>query len=191
MFGCFFCDTVYTAVLGTASNCKPHLLKHPISKEWVDSYDLSHAEINNKISISTDVIRIVRYFITSNSAASEFDNPSFKDLLKNSSLPKFCSKTFSEVILKAVFTKVQAEIEILLQNAESVCLISDIWSSKQMLDFMGVAVNLIYDNFERETIVIGLDLMPGIHNAENIKIALENIVNCIKFDKVVISGNNF
>ena len=60
-----------------------------------------------------------------------------------------------------------------------------------MLDFMGVAVNLIYDNFERETIVIGLDLMPGIHNAENIKIALENIVNCIKFDKVVISGNNF
>jgi hypothetical protein len=37
------------------------------------------------------------------------------------------------------------------------------------MDFMGVAANIINKNFQKTTIVIGLEMMPGSHNAKNIK----------------------
>jgi len=40
------------------------------------------------------------------------------------------------------------------------------------MDFMGVAANIINKNFQKSTIVIGLEMMPGSHNAENIKVAI-------------------
>ena len=80
------------------------------------------------------------------------------------------------------------EINKIFEQAYSVCLISDIWTNKQMLDFMGIAANIITNQFEKQTIVIGLELMPGSHNAENIKLAIENIVNKYKFNKLILSG---
>ena len=50
-----------------------------------------------------------------------------------------------------------------------------------MFDFMGVAVAYITPEYQREVIVIGMDLVPGSHNAENIKAAIEKIVNGYKF----------
>ena len=41
---------------------------------------------------------------------------------------------------------------------------------------MGLAANIINLNFDKETIVIGMT-MNGSHNAENIKEAIENVVN--------------
>ena len=61
-----------------------------------------------------------------------------------------------------------------LEDAVSVCLVSDIWTNKQMLDFMGLSANIINNNFEKKAIVIGMMLMPGNHCAENIKIAIDN-----------------
>ena len=46
-----------------------------------------------------------------------------------------------------------------------------------MLDFMGLAVNIISSKFEKHTLVIDLKLMPGSHNAENIIIAINDLVN--------------
>ena len=133
-------------------------------------------------------MKIVRYFISRNSALSDFDSESFRDLLSDYKREIPCSKTFSTKILDNVYEMLLIEINKILNEAFSVCLISDIWTSKQMLDFMGVAANIINSNFEKETIVIGLQLMPGCHNAEHIKEAIQLIVNKYTFNKVILSG---
>lgn len=59
-----------------------------------------------------------------------------------------------------------------------------------MLDFMGVAASIIDQNHKRRIVVLGLKLMPGKHNAENIKTAIEDIVNEYSFDKNNIIGHS-
>ena len=75
-----------------------------------------------------------------------------------------------------------------LEDAVSVCLVSHIWTNKQMLDFMGLSANIINNEGEKKAIVIGMMLMPGNHCAENIKIAIEELVNRYSFDKSKIHG---
>ncbi|RNA01831.1 hypothetical protein BpHYR1_018372, partial [Brachionus plicatilis] len=41
---------------------------------------------------------------------------------------------------------------------------------------------------EREFMIIGIIRMPGTHNAENIKLALESMINKYKFDKKKLNG---
>lgn len=53
---------------------------------------------------------------------------------------------------------------------------------------MGLAASIINRDFESETLVIGMELMPGNHSAENIKLAIESIINKFKFDKSKIHG---
>ena len=52
-------------------------------------------------------------------------------------MPK--EQTFVHSIIPNVVRKVRKKIEMYLQDALSVVLIVDIWDSKQMADFMGVA----------------------------------------------------
>jgi hypothetical protein len=74
-------------------------------------------------------------------------------------------------------------------TAFSICLISDIWTNKSMLDFMGLAVNIVDRNFKRQTLVIGMKQMPGPHNAENIIAVLMDLINRYEnLDKSRIHG---
>ncbi len=190
-FICVFCGIKQIAILGKTSNIKHHLERqHKDNKDlmtWFGAYNKS-TEQTNKTCIDNETLKIVKYFIASNTAASEFDSVYFRELLSSFKIKIPCSKTFSEVILKSVMDKLAVVINKKLEDSCSICLISDIWTSKQMLDFMGLAANLIDRNFEKSTIVIGMCLMPGKHNAENIKLAIENIINNFEFDKSIING---
>jgi hypothetical protein len=95
---------------------------------------------------------------------------------------------FNDSILPKVYSELQEAIALKLRLANTICLILDIWSSSQMIDFIGVAVNMTDKNFNRECCVIGLDRMEGSHNAENIKLAVEKIINQYEFDKKKIKG---
>lgn len=44
-------------------------------------------------------------------------------------------------------------------------------------DFLGLAAITTNAKFEREMIIIGIRRIPGAHTAENVKIAVEEIVN--------------
>ena len=87
--------------------------------------------------------------------------------------------------------KLYLEIQSRLERSITVCLISDIWSRKQMLDFMGLAACTTNNLYENEVLVIGMCLMPGSHSSEFIKEAIESLVNRYKFDKSIIHGMNF
>jgi hypothetical protein len=78
---------------------------------------------------------------------------------------------------------VYEQIEIKLQNAESICLIVDIWTNQVSADFIGLAVVLTNSFFEREILVINMMRMPGSHDAENIKYSIEKMINFFDFDK--------
>ena len=57
-----------------------------------------------------------------------------------------------------------------------------------MTDFLGLAAVIIDSMFKREIVVIGIDRMPGGHNAENLSLVIESIVNRFEFDKFKIKG---
>ena len=57
-----------------------------------------------------------------------------------------------------------------------------------MTDFIGLAANCSYSNLEKECFVFGMTRMRGSHNAENIKFAIEEIINNFEFNKLKING---
>ena len=79
-------------------------------------------------------------------------------------------------------------IQNVLKESAYIAIISDIWTNKQMLDFMGLAVCVIDHKFQKKTLVIGMKLMPGAHNAENIAFAIQDLINAYTFDKKIIIG---
>ena len=72
-----------------------------------------------------------------------------------------------------------------LHNAEDICLMSDIWTAKQYLDFIGLVTAVMNENFTREVFVADMMRMPGnTHNAENIKKVIEMMVKDVAFLKI-------
>lgn len=196
VFVCVFCGSKIKAVLGSTSNINGHFdtchsdpFKDKEFLFWYNGYKATCPAVQNKTLITSETLKILKYFISSNTALREFDSVHFRELLSGYTIKIPCARTFSDVILTSVFAKMNKVIESKLEESLSICLISDIWTNKQMLDFMGLAVNLINKDFKKETLVIGMCLMPGNHNAENIKEAIETLVNQFNFDKSTIHGN--
>jgi hypothetical protein len=192
-FKCLFCEVTISCVLGKTTNIKSHLeLQHKTNKrlmEWFDLFNKNNNRPHNKTKIDDATLKLVKYFIASNTAASEFDSPFFRDCFSLTPLKIPCAKTFSTIILPDVMNKLNEQLERELKKAASICFISDIWSSRQLASVNSIAGNLINENFEKSTIVIGMCEMPGSHTAENIKDTCETIVNQFTFDKSTIHGN--
>ena len=188
-FKCMFCENSnFHAKLGFTSNIKKHLEKfHRELDKWFTMYN-DQSKYQQHMLIDKKILKLVIYFISSNAAASEFDKIEFRNIL-NYDIP--CSKTFSDFILVKVMNKLKEALNTKLENAASVCLISDIWTNKSMLDFMGLAVNIIDSSFNKKTLVIGMMLMPGNHCAEYIKEAIEALVNNYDFNKSKIHGKYY
>jgi hypothetical protein len=200
-FYCIFCDAKRSMKLGQTNNIMVHFKEAHKNKtseknqalldnfsKWLDAFEENTVAPVNKSYIDQETMRIVNYFISCDSAIVDFDKEAFRILLSDYKRPITNSKTFKTVILEEVFMKFRKEIDFLLSTALSICIISDIWTSKNMLDFMGLAVNVIFRDFTKKTFVIGLDLMPGSHNAENIKQAIERITNFYSFNKRIANG---
>ena len=83
--------------------------------------------------------------------------------------------------------KLSDAIEIKLQKAESICLIVDIWC-KNSRDFISLAASVINKNNERSILTIDMQRMQSNHTAENVKKAIEEMINNKNFDKTKISG---
>ena len=73
-----------------------------------------------------------------------------------------------------------------LTEAVSIYLVTDIWSSVAVIQFLGLAAMIINDKFEKKKIIIGLTEMSLPQNAENVKKAIESIINGFNFNKIEI-----
>jgi hypothetical protein len=57
-----------------------------------------------------------------------------------------------------------------------------------MIDYLALGASIINTSFIKEILMIGMVKMPGSHNAENIKKAIEIIINKLNFNKAKISA---
>ncbi len=138
--------------------------------------------------MNQDTLDILKYFISSNGSTVELENQHLRNFLSRYNVQLPTRKSFTNELVPNLVDKVKRLIEIKLQAAFSITLIVDIWSSAQMSDFIGLSASITDKNFNKKLLVLGLDRMPGPHNAENIKIAVEKITNQYTFDKSKIKG---
>ena len=134
-------------------------------------------------------MNLIKWFLSSNAALNELQNEHLIKVFNEANLDMPSMNSFTEVILPNVLRQVKGLIEEKLRLACVIILITDIWSSSQMADFLALSVMICYDNFEKECYTIGLKRMPGSHNAENVKITIELIINEYDFDKTKIKGS--
>lgn len=192
-FKCIFCGVKLNLELGRTSNFLNHLkCQHYDNKKlqkWLKDYAAVKNNPHNQIQLDKETLLLVRLFISWNAAAEGFDCLELREALQHNYKSKIpCAKTFSTVLLEKVYLKIRSEIQKLFDDAISVCIISDIWTNKQSYDFMGIAASIVNSVYEKEVVVIGMELMKGSHCAENIKLAIESVINDYNFDKSIISG---
>ena len=131
---------------------------------------------------------LTKYIITSNQATQELENPHLQSIFARHHITPVTEKNFVGNILPNVVAKMKNIITNKLRRCKHCTLLTDIWSSNQLVDILGCCCSLVYTDFTKETIVIGLRKMNGAHTAENIKEAVEAIVNQYEFDKSKIRG---
>jgi len=189
---CIFCNNTYHSRQGRFTNCNAHIDDHVANgnlecKEWLKRYrefkQQKQPRNEEKNQNKSDLL-LVYHFIASNSALTQLKEKSFIKICEKAGIKIVNRKSFTKRILQDAMDMLKEKIEEKLISASRVCLITDIWTNKQMLDFIAVSANIIYE----ETVVIGMIKMPGPHNAENIKIGVEKIVNEYNFDKTKVDG---
>ena len=137
------------------------------------------------------MLLLVKYFLTSNSAVKELENPFLRKLL-NFSLP--CPYTFTRRIIPKVKNSLILGLMDHLKRSQFICLIIDLRSNKSNEQFLAVAASMISNNFQKSIRVIGMIPTNGSSNAETIKACIEEIVNQFEFDKtklILHRKNNF
>ena len=100
-----------------------------------------------------------------------------------------CDRKFSDTLLPKIMNNLEEVIALKLQEAHCVCIISDIWTTKNMHDCLAISANIMSKIFKRETVVIGMVRMPGNLNAEHIKEAIEQIINSFEFNKEKVNAS--
>jgi hypothetical protein len=131
-----------------------HGKANKLVKLWIKNFKVYRDDEENwGLKISANTIRLVRFFLRSNSALDVFDDPDLKALLPFRSMGK---KTFKYKFLPKLVEKVKQKIDEKLKAAESITLISDIWSNPQMKNFLGLCACFMKRNFNTETLVLGM-----------------------------------
>lgn len=81
------------------------------------------------------------------------------------------------------------ELGNMCQNACSISIIPDGWTHPNVkLEFLAIAALLINESFEKQLLVIGMEVLNDGHSAESTKKIIEDIINEYKFEKSKIRG---
>lgn len=142
-----------------------HGKANKLVKLWIKNFKFYRDDDENGgLKISANTIRLVRFFLRSNSALDVLDDPDLRALLPFKAMGK---KTFKYKFLPKLVEKVKKKIDEKLKTAESITLISDIWSNPQMKNFLGLCACFMKRNFKTETLVLGMSLkLSGLKQAQ-------------------------
>ena len=178
-FECKIKNCVLNCSFGALSNLNKHLLKHDESRRWYKKYQ-DHLGVKPSTGLTDGQLNLIKLVVSSYQSLNLLKNEYFRKLCSNSvHIPT--ELYFRYDFLKEVIEKLHEEIETLLKKALVVTLIPDIWESN-LIHRLGLGVTLIFDSFDRQLLVIGIEIIQG-SNAEAIKFATESIVNKYDFDK--------
>ena len=180
-FDCKICkskklNSILHAKFAKTTNLGKHLKTHPeYKKNWLEPYQKHDQNISQK-GVDKNTLLLIKYFISSNTALKELKNKWLRELLGDKF--DFASKNaFRDEILPKVYQLMRNEILRRLKLAQAICLITDLWCSKQNRDFIALCAIITNSSLEREILVLDMMRMVGdSHTAENIKIAIEKMV---------------
>jgi hypothetical protein len=123
-----------------------HALKF---EEWL-SYKNSES-VSDK-TISQDVIDLVKYIVSSNTALAQLENEHFTNNVakKVPSIRTFRHKFLREV-LDCVFTKIESK----LNATFSICLIEDLWLNGIFRDYIGIGAQIVELDASKKAVILG------------------------------------
>ena len=185
-FKCILCPdalgqrtTRLKAPLGKTGNLNKHGFTHEQFRLWHDRY-LAYVHKSNSFKRDERNMNLLKFILSSNVALEVMSNQYLRALLpfKPPSV-----KTLRQVYLPSALDMLRASIEGMLDTSLAVTLIVDIWTNTKMVDFLGLAAVIMNSKGMKESFVLGMTTMRGRHNAENVKLAIERVVNKFKFDK--------
>ena len=192
-FKFIICKKIFSAKIGRVTNLNRHLVQdHKNDKslnEWFEKYNRFNSQSKSGTSVDENMLLLIKSFISSNNALIELKNKFFRKLMIKAKVKTPDYRTFVNKLLPEVMKQIHETILSKLKMAFSISQITDIWTNKQLKDFIAVAANIINDKFNKELLVIGFIRMKGRHCAENVKAGVESIVNTYEFDKSKISSN--
>lgn len=174
-FKCILCSYTKTENIGKPGNLLKHLVTLEVGKKWFDLFD-AHKNKNKKnifTSLDKNTLLLAKFFINSNIALKALESKSLRQLLP----VKMTKYNFKKVVLPSLMNILKTIINDKLRSCEYVNLITDIWTNFSTVDYLALGANLINQTFKRDTLMIGMIEMDGRHTAENIKIAIEKIIN--------------
>jgi hypothetical protein len=106
------------------------LQKHQVSRDWYNLYKQRNGN-KSKNYISTPMLNLIKYVVSSNSSISELENEHLRTLInENLKLPSVY--TFRYNILPQILEKLKLKIEEKLKKADYITLIPDGWSSNSI-----------------------------------------------------------
>ena len=183
-FICKICNRAQHAYFGSIQNLNSHLKSHTEFKNnWLDHFEAQTVKGTKLIDDNT--FELVRAVISANLPLAILENEHFAKCLKMD----LCSvKIFRNDVLPKAYNLMIKAIDKKLNNAKFIYFITDIWTNKNMADFLALAAIIVKDNDKPELCVIGMKSMEGDHTAEHIKIVIEDIVNGFKFNKNIAKG---
>jgi hypothetical protein len=172
---CLICNKNFHAKVGRFTNLNRHIStdhKDSETVEWYKNFCATSSKSKDCACLDEDMLLLIKYFISSNNSIVELKNKFFKKLMIKAKMKTPDYRTFVNKLLPKVMDEIHKTILKKLRDATCISLITDIWTNKQLKDFIAVAANIINEKFEKQLLVIGISRMPGKHNAENVKIGI-------------------
>lgn len=192
-------------MLGKVTNLNKHLKQHKLSIDWYTMYCNRNGK-KSKNYLSDKMLNLVKYIISSNASLNELENSFLRNLVIDE-LTLASTRTFKHDFLPQIMKKLKSAIEEKLNEAIYITLIPDGWTSLNRTEFLGktfifvivkasslkiynlgLGAQLADMFFETEKVTLGFEEIIGGHTSENIKKAIQNIINMYKFDKSKIKG---
>ena len=158
-FKCVICSENYQAKLNTSSNLFKHLTAHTETKTW---HRLYKEKKNNSLqNIDDATFDLIIFFITNDVSLIALQTDSLRNLLKRATINLPSYWTFRHTLLPSVLDKVTARIESRLKSADTICLITDIWTNRNNTDFIALGASFTDKYFDRDILVISMIPMKG------------------------------
>ena len=148
-FECKICKKSLLSPFTDKSHLYKHLQRHDDYEKWNEKYKNKK---NKKVGpiIDETTMLLIKYFVTSNTSHSNLENQYLRLLLGK----VIGTKKFSDTIIPDVYKNFRNKFKNILDNADDICLMSDIWTAKQNSDFIALAAAIMNENLRRNVLVL-------------------------------------
>ncbi len=114
--------------------------------EWYTKYSELNTKSKDGSCLDDNMLLLIKYFISSNNSVIELKHKYFPKLMKQAKIKSPAYRTFVNNFLPKIMKQIHEAILLKLEKSISISLITDLWTNKQLKDFIAVAVDILMRN---------------------------------------------